>query len=299
MPRGGSVLGIVLLSAITCGAGSACAARAPEGQTTSGAQAASVAQAARDTHERLNAVLWMQTAAEYWAGTVAAYAAAEQALDRALRDPSRTAAVEQTGDYQGLPPAVILDIDETVLDNSPLQAQLVLDRTDFAPRYWDEWVDLAGGKPLPGAVEFLDAAARRGVDVFFVTNRTAAEQDKTIQALAAAGIDARDANVLCTGESGWTSDKTARRAAVAATHRVLLLIGDDLNDFVATAKLTTDQRMQLASAHRQRWGREWIMIPNPVYGSWERALYPGVSGDAEILRRKRQQVRGFDARQIQ
>ena len=256
------------------------------------------AAAARDTHERLNAVLWMETAAEYWAASVAAYAAADRALDAALRDRAWTAAIEQTGNYESLPPAVILDVDETVLDNAPLQGQLVLDRRDYSQQYWEEWVRLAVGAPIPGAADFLASAAKRGVDLFFVTNRTAAEQDKTIEALVKAGLKASDANVLCTGENGWTSDKTARRAEIAKSHRILLLVGDDLNDFVSTAKLTPDQRMALATTHRRRWGLQWIMIPNPVYGSWERALYPGVSADAEILRRKRDQVRGFKGSQI-
>jgi acid phosphatase len=146
---------------------------------------------------------------------------------------------------------------------------------------------------LPGALNFISQAAARGVKVFFITNRTAAEQVKTLKNLEALGIAASDETVLCTGENGWTSDKSDRRAEVAKTHRILLLIGDDMNDFVSIAKMNPDQRLELAKTHEARWGRTWILIPNPTYGSWERSLYPGISNDPEVLAKKRSLVKDF------
>jgi 5'-nucleotidase (lipoprotein e(P4) family) len=146
---------------------------------------------------------------------------------------------------------------------------------------------------IPGAQSFITFAETRGVKVFFVTNRAASEQAATLKNLAALGIAASDETVLTLGENGWTSDKTARRAQIARSYRVLLLVGDDMNDFVATAKLTALQRVDLARKHADRWGRSWILLPNPVYGSWERALYAGLTNDAEILQRKRGQLKGF------
>jgi 5'-nucleotidase (lipoprotein e(P4) family) len=247
----------------------------------------------RDTHERLHGVLWMQTGAEYWSLAAGSYRSATAALAAALADRTWTAATEQTGAYADLAPAVILDLDETVLDNSPVQAQLVLDRTDYRPATWDAWVAKSDPGLIPGAKDFLAHASSRGVAVFFVTNRTAKEQPATLKSLADAGIAASDATVLCTGENGWTSDKTARRAEIARTHRVLLLIGDDLNDFVSTARRTPAERVQLAMAHADRWNRSWFLLPNPIYGSWERALYPGLNNDAEILAKKKEALRGF------
>jgi len=249
----------------------------------------------RDTHERLQAVLWMQTAAEYWVQASAAYRTAQTTLDVALKDTSWTAALEQAAGYEALPAAVILDLDETVLDNSPSQAQLVLDRAEYTTRTWDEWVEKASATAIPGVTDFLALAQRRGVKIFFITNRMAAQQAATLKNLAALGITASDDTVLCVGENGWTSDKTARRASVAKSYRVLMLVGDDLNDFVSTANLTPPQRIGLAMTHTGRWGSQWILIANPLYGSWERALYPDLQNptDGQILERKRAAVKGF------
>lgn len=247
----------------------------------------------RDTHEGLNDVLWTQTSAEFWVLTTATYASAQVLLERALSDKSWTAALEQAPGHQNLPPAVILDLDETVLDNSPAQAQVALERTVYHQDLWNAWVERVAATAIPGAQPFIAFAEKHGVKVFFVTNRAVSEQAATLKNLAALGIAASDDTVLTTGESGWTSDKTARRAEIARTYRVLLLVGDDMNDFVSTAKLTPPQRVDLAKKHADRWGRSWILLPNPMYGSWERALYPGLTKDEEILQRKREQLKGF------
>ncbi len=247
----------------------------------------------RDTHELLNGVLWVQTAGEFWAQTSTTYNGAQVALEQAMSQKSWTAALEQAAGYENLPPAVILDLDETVLDNSPAQAQMVLERTTFQQEMWAAWVDKMAAAAIPGAQPFLALAEKRGVKVFFITNRAVTEQGATLKNLAALGIAASDDTVLCPGENGWTTDKTARRALVAKSYRVLLLVGDDMNDFVSTAKLTPTERVALAKTHADRWGKSWIMLPNPLYGSWERAVYAGLTEDEEILLRKREQVKGF------
>jgi acid phosphatase len=248
----------------------------------------------RDTHESLQGVLWMQTSAEYQVLARTAYAAATATLDRALADPSWTAALEQEGGhYADLPPAVILDLDETVLDNSPFQGQLVLGRTVYTPDLWAKWVDKAAAQAVPGAAEFVDAARRRDVHVFFVTNRKAKEEARTIvnlDALLAAKTDAGD--VLCVEEQGWDRNKSARRKFVAATHRILMLVGDDLNDFLSPSAVPAE-RVALAQEHTAWWGDRWVLIPNPVYGNWDQILYPGLKDDAAILAKKREVVKGF------
>ena len=247
----------------------------------------------RDTHEDLNSVLWVQTSGEFWAIASTTYRNAQILLEHAKSQKSWTAALEQEPGYENLPPAVILDLDETVLDNSAAQGQSVLDRTAYAQDRWEAWVHTVAAGALPGAQSFIADAEKNGVKVFFVTNRSLSEQEDTLKNLAALGITASDDTVLCTGENGWTSDKTARRTEIAKSYRVLLLVGDDMNDFVSTAKLTPLQRLALAKTHADRWGKSWILLPNTMYGSWERALYSGLTKDEEILLRKRQQVKGF------
>jgi 5'-nucleotidase (lipoprotein e(P4) family) len=247
----------------------------------------------RDTHEILNAVLWVQTSGEFWALTSTTYKSAQAALEQAKSQKSWSAALEQKPGYENLPAAVILDLDETVLDNSPAEGQSVLDRAAYLQDTWGAWVHTVAAAALPGAQSFVADAEKSGVKVFFVTNRSLSEQEDTLKNLAALGIAASDDTVLCSGENGWTSDKTARRAEIAKSYRVLLLVGDDMNDFVSTSTLTPPQRLALAKTHADRWGKSWILLPNAMYGSWERALFPGLTKDEEILLRKRQQVKGF------
>jgi len=226
--------------------------------------------------ENLNAVLWVQTSAEYRAAARQAFTLAEMALDKALADPAWSAVAEQDGaDFADLPPAVIVDVDETVLDNSPNQARQVLDDRDFATESWHEWVREERARAVPGALAFTRAAAARGVRVFYVTNRRHEVEEPTRRNLAAQGfpLDAAVDTVLTRDERPeWGSDKGSRRAHVAAGHRVLLQIGDNLGDFVSGVNVDRVARQALVESHADYWGRRWILLPNPQYGSWDGAL---------------------------
>jgi 5'-nucleotidase (lipoprotein e(P4) family) len=218
----------------------------------------------------------MQSSLEYEATAVQAYRLAMLQLDAALKDGTWTAALEQTADASKLPAAVILDIDETVLDNSYYQARQVRDNTPFTAETWDRWCLEARATAIPGALEFTRDADKRGVAVFYITNRTANVEEATRKNLAALGFPLHAAvdTVLTRGERPeWqSSPKGPRRAHVAATHRVLLLIGDDLGDFIADAAGTPEERAGRTAPQADWWGRRWIMLPNPTYGSWERAI---------------------------
>ena len=248
-----------------------CAAHVP----TQGSSAPAATSTAAP-HENLNAVLWVQTALEYEATTLQAYRLAQVQLDAALTDPSWTAAIEQKGDVSRLPPAVVLDIDETVLDNSYYQARMIRDNTPYSTTTWDPWVMEGRATAIPGAREFIQYAAQKGVAVFYITNRTANLEDATRENLAATGFPLETGidTILSRGERPeWSaSAKGPRRAHVAASHRILLLVGDDLGDFVVDAAGTPEERSAHTEPYRDWWGRRWIMIPNPTYGSWERAI---------------------------
>jgi 5'-nucleotidase (lipoprotein e(P4) family) len=238
----------------------------------------------------LRATLWAQTATEHDACTLQAYRLAERQLDEALADGCWTADVAQAaaGGYADKSPAVVLDLDETVLDNSPAQARLLRDVIDgkrdsdaFDLKGWEAWVSEHAAGALPGARHFLRTARDRGVATFFVTNRIDAQKDSTIANLVALGIDATADTVITSNDAaGRPSDKTSRRATIAATHRILLLIGDDLNDFVGgTRKVPPAERAAVLAAHRDYVGTRWIILPNAVYGGWLDAL-GGTPSDA-------------------
>jgi 5'-nucleotidase (lipoprotein e(P4) family) len=247
------------------------------------------APAVTAAHENLNATLWMQTALEYEASALQAYRLAQIQLDAALADPAWTAAIEQQGDASRLPPAVVVDVDETVLDNSYYQARMVRDNTAYTATTWDPWVMEARATAVPGAREFAQHAAGRGVTVFYVTNRTANLEEATRANLTAEQFPlSKDIDtVLTRGERPeWSaSAKGPRRAHVANSYRILLLVGDDLGDFIVDASGTPQDRGAKTELYDGWWGRRWIILPNPTYGSWERAIVGNAEDHLEARRR--------------
>jgi len=235
--------------------------------------------------DNVNAVLWQQTAAEYRAAAIQAFRAARAALPKALDDKHWTAAVEQrhmSGEQlAGMPPAIVVDVDETILDNAAATARDIRDRNGvFDPKAWTAWTLEAKAKAIAGAREFLGEARARGVTVFYVTNRGVEEAEATRRNLMKEGFEVVDLNntlmpstLLVKDEAKkWGSDKGSRRAVIARNYRIIMLCGDDLNDFVSVYGLSREERDVKAGLYEAWWGERWIMLPNPSYGNWERAL---------------------------
>lgn len=240
------------------------------------------------SHELLGAVLWMQRAAEYRAATRQAFNAAQRNLERALREPGWPEAVAPPDPTACRPQlAVIVDVDETILDNSPTAAaQIAAGRRTFDREAWKRWEARGEARPLDGALEFLAFAEEHGVTVFYVTNRRNEEGVRRNLAALGVGLPDKPDVVLVRGECDDSSDKSCRRNAVARDYRVVLLVGDDLNDFLPADGLSLAKRAEAVREAAARWGREWIILPNPAYGSWERALVPDGADDCTVLRAK-------------
>jgi acid phosphatase len=259
-----------------------------------------IAPAAGATYDGLDASLWIQTAEEARLLREVAYAAAGRALGAALADPAWSA-FDQGAEAAALPPAAVLDLDETVLDNSPYNAWLTVRGERFGPTSWSAWVEAAEAAAVPGALEFAQAARRLGVSLFYVSNRDAPMEAATRRNLEALGLplDAAGDAVLLRGERPeWRSDKSPRYREVARSHRVLVLIGDDLNDFVPMPRgATPESRRALVDPLRQRFGRDWFVLPNPVHGSWQRAVLEGAGADSPAAEtaRKLEVLRVFEA----
>lgn len=230
-----------------------------------------------DNEYQVGAVVWTQSSGEKAALSYQAFALARMMLDRDLR-AHRNRRMRR---------AVIVDVDETILDNSRYQAMLIKTRQTYGPRTWTEWCNRAEATALPGAVEFLRYANSRGVKVFYITNRKETEKDGTARNLKSAGFpDVSNETLLVrTGESA----KEPRRLAVAAKYRVVLLLGDNLNDFaeVFEKSKTTDSRMTATEQSRTLFGSKFIVLPNPMYGNWEDALY----GDPSKLTEEQKAVK--------
>jgi acid phosphatase len=237
--------------------------------------------------ETVNATLWMQRASEYRIAAEQVYGLATERLTTTIAAPG-TAVVEQRGadpaTLARLPTAIIVDLDETVLDNSFYQARRALAGGEFDESSWDAWVSEGAAPAVPGAVEFLRAASRAGHKVFYVTNRSCPRgtapgagcpsREATLRNLVALGLPdagAPDALLQRGDRPEWSgSSKVSRRAWLAERYRIVALAGDDLHDFVDRAEYA-QRREELAPL----FGTRWFLLPNAMYGSWERALVGG------------------------
>jgi len=240
------------------------------------------------SNNTLYSTLWLQTAAEYEAHTLQAYNTAETLLPVALEDSSWTASLEQEDPFFDKPPAIILDLDETAIDNSFYEARVILDKTGFDAVSWNNWVREAEAEAVKGTVELTNYADELGVAVFYITNRDSEVQAYTEQNLLDLGFPVDEGSVMSNGgQPEWTSAKTERRKLVAENYRVLMMFGDDLNDFLPARDISIEERKRSVEDYADRWGVKWFVLPNPNYGSWERALYSGDEESDEELQQTR------------
>jgi acid phosphatase len=226
----------------------------------------------------LDANLWMQTAGEYRACCLQTY---RQAWERLQQK------VKKAAPAKGKPLAVIMDLDETVLDNSGFQTSLSRDSVDYSDSLWDEWEKdhFDEVRLVPGAREFIEKAEGAGVAVVYLSNRAEKNRAGTIAALEHVKLDTRkiENRLLLAGS---TSDKTERRNQVRKRYEVLMLFGDNLRDFdekpfkakkvgeydVSGQNEAIAERLKQVDEQRSHWGDDWIILPNPVYGEWTKLL---------------------------
>jgi len=241
-------------------------------------------------NDQLDAVLWTQTSVEHDLLFRQVYASATQHLDRALADPAWDALAHAPRALHGLPPALIIDIDETLLDNVPLNARSIINDRPYDYDAWYQWVDRAKALALPGAVDFLQAAARRGITPYYLTNRAPGQEQATLENLRRAGfpIDS-SAQILTAGTAiggcqASGSDKTCRRHWVGTQARVLMQLGDSFGDFMAT-RGSQQAQFDAARPYFAWLGERWFLLPNPTYGGWYSAPYQGREGLSEQQKR--------------
>lgn len=239
---------------------------------------------ARLQEQNTMSVLWFQKAGEAKALYYQGYNIGKLRLDESLQKKPKK---------KGLKPAVVLDIDETILDNSPYQAWNVVTGRAF-PLNWNQWITSAQGKPLPGAIEFLKYADSKGVAIFYISNRSEAQKEATIKNLQSAGapqVSAEHVLLQQPNEKG----KEMRRLQVAKTHDILLLFGDNLGDFSGFDNLSITDRLKAVDNRKDEFGRKLIVFPNPMYGDWEGAIYNYDYGksDEEKARLRKEQLEAY------
>ncbi len=214
----------------------------------------------------LLAVSWYQNSAEMTALYYQGFNIARQRLNEAV-DKNEA----------GKSLAVVVDIDETMLDNSPFETTLI--KGGNFQKGWYEWTKKASARALPGAVDFANYAKSRKVEIFYITNRDSSERKSTLQNLENVGFPyTTDDHLLTRNDmsysTGNTSSKAGRRAKVAEKHEIILLLGDNLNDF---SEIFEDRHVnngkEAVEKNRESFGKKFIILPNPMYGAWEKPLY--------------------------
>ncbi|MCH2226978.1 MAG: 5'-nucleotidase, lipoprotein e(P4) family [Candidatus Caenarcaniphilales bacterium] len=219
------------------------------------------ASSGKQVHQIDHSILWVQNSAEYSALCHQAYNNAAYRLE------------EKLNKYESKKKAaIILDLDETVLDNSPFSAKLFLDNKDYSDTAWDKWVELADAEAIPGAKTFLDEIDPSKVEIFYVSNRHIKHLDATFENLKKLEIPVKKENILLREDS---SSKELRRELIAENHEILLLIGDNLIDFtdIFDAHPSSQFRYRLMETLHDEYGDKFIVLPNPNYGQWLSALY--------------------------
>lgn len=207
-----------------------------------------------------SSTLWIQNGAEVRALAYQAFNTGKLYLNKVLRKRM----------YKKKP-AVVVDIDETLLDNSPYQAKNILESRLYKSSDWKVWIDLAQAKAIPGSVEFLNYAHKRGVKVIYVSNRKIRGLDATYKNLLDLGFPVKRQDIYL---RTTTSNKEERRQKILKKYTIVQFVGDALTDFSeAFHKKGTNDRNILVDKMRSKFGTKYIVLPNPMYGDWEQALY--------------------------
>lgn len=212
----------------------------------------------------VDATLWFQKSAEMRALYYQCYNYAKIALDEQLKKQK-----EKTKN------AVILDIDETVLDNSLYQSMLIKKGLSYTSETWKEWTKLAKAKALPGSVEFTNYAKSKGCEIFYVSNRDNDEKDATIKNMNNENFPFADEKHIYL-RVDKESNKITRYKQIAKDYQILLFVGDNLRDFDEIfANRSNNYGFNVVDSLKNKFGDKFILLPNPMYGEWEKAIYGG------------------------
>lgn len=208
---------------------------------------------------KVYSAIWQQNSGEFRALCYQAYNIAQMRIDENVKKKSSK------------PLAIITDIDETFLDNSPYAVTEAKNGKDYDPKTWMNWTAKAEAKAYPGSLDFFKYATSKNITVFYITNRDENDRDGTLKNLKDLGFPfADDAHLML---KSTTSDKEDRRLEVLKNYDVIVYLGDNINDFSEMFyKKPQVERNRLVDENAHEFGKRFIIIPNSGYGDWETAL---------------------------
>lgn len=232
--------------------------------------------------ENMMATNWYQTSGEARALYLQGYNVATQRLKEYLKTPHTK------------PYSIVLDLDETVLDNSPYQAENIILGRGYDSKSWDEWVNMKKAKAVPGAKEFLQFADKNGVKIYYISDRTESQLEATIENLRAEGIPVQTNDSVLLKNKNDKSGKVNRREYVKNHTQLIMLFGDNLSDFDLFSSKSIDERNAKVEELSKEFGDRFIIFPNPLYGAFETAIYGGKFPQAkEKLEIKESILKGY------
>ena len=213
--------------------------------------------------ENMMATNWYQTSGEVRALYIQGYNIATERLKAHLKSPHKK------------PYSIVLDLDETVVDNSPYQAENILKGSSYSSSSWNEWVNMKKAKAVPGAKEFLQFADKNGVKIYYISDRTESQLDATIENLVAEGIPVQSRENILLKNKEDKSGKVNRREYVKEHTDLIMLFGDNLSDFDIFSSKSVEERNNRVDELAKEFGDRFIVFPNPMYGAFESAMYKG------------------------
>ena len=241
------------------------------------------AQSGATEDSKLSAVLWQQTSAEYEALCHQAFNVATYRLNiinnsdlDVIDQETGAAMVDQTSPNKKM--AIVMDLDETVLDNSPYNGWLIENNKTYNVESWTEWCNIAKAELVPGALEFIEKATNQSIKIMYISNRSIDDLEATITNLKNAGITVNRSDVLLKSND---SKKIERRKKVMSKYNIVILIGDNLADFTDgfDEELSINERKALIEKYRNQFGKKFIVLPNVMYGEWENTLKSNNNSD--------------------
>ena len=219
--------------------------------------------------ENMMATNWYQTSGEAKALYIQGYNIATERLKEYLKKPHEK------------PYSIVLDLDETVLDNSPYQAENIVKGVGYSSGTWDEWVKMKKAKAVPGAKEFLQFADKNGVKIYYISDRVESQLDATIENLKNEGIPVQSRENVLLKNKEDKSGKVNRREYVKKHTDLIMLFGDNLSDFDVFSSSSIEDRNKRVEKLAAEFGDKFILFPNPMYGAFESAIYGGKFTEAK------------------
>ena len=202
-----------------------------------------------------HSMYWHKNSAEYKALCLQAYNAAKNKLDIELSKN-----IDETL-------AIVADLDETILNNTPYNEMLIEENTSFNQENWSDWVNKKIATAVPGSLDFFNYADSKGVEIIYLSNRRVENYEPTKENLISLGFPFKESTQMLLRTN--SRDKDERRKSIE-NYNIIMFVGDNLADFDSTFfDKDNEERWEISKSKKEKFGDSFILIPNLIYGDWE------------------------------